>query len=167
MVLTILIFLLFIIAFVFAKIADKKRDKFQFDMLPNEKILQVENDITFFGSNKECRKTGLLYLTNKRLVFFRYKFGFLQFIPLIGSTLVAVFLDKQICWELPVNQIITYHFKPTVIKTNNGTRVGSFGETKFLTINKENVEFDIPLKFTDYTKSDLLVALDTLLSQKA
>ena len=136
-------------------------------MLPNEKILQVENDVTFFGINRRLGKTGILYLTSKRLVFFRYQFGFLQFIPLIGSTLVAVFLDKQICWELPVNQIITYHFKPTVIKTNNGTRVGSFGETKFFTLDKENIEFDIPLKFTDYTKSDLLVALDTLLSQKA
>ena len=166
MVLTMLIFLLFIIAFVFAKIADKNRDKFQFDMLPNEKTLQVEIDVTFFGSHRRFGKTGILYLTNKRLVFFRYQFGFLQFIPLIGSTLVAVFLDKQICWEFPVNQIITYHFKPTVIKTNNGTRLGSFGETKLLTTNKENVEFDIPLKFTDYTKSDLLVALDILLLQK-
>lgn len=166
MVLTMLILLLFAIAFGFAVLSDKKRDKFQFDMLPNEKTLQAENDVTFFGSNKECRKTGLLYLTNKRLVFFRYKYGVLQFIPVVGSTLVSVFLDKKVCWEFPVNQIITYQFKPTVIKTNNGTRLGSFGETKLLTINKENVEFDIPLKFTDYTKADLLVALDTLLSQK-
>jgi hypothetical protein len=163
MVLTIIILLLFVIVFVFAKIADKKRDEFQFDMLPNEKILQVENDVTFFGRNKELRKPGLLYLTNRRLIFFRYKYGFLQLIPVIGNTLTAVFLDKQICWEFPVNQIITYNFKPTVIKTNNGTRIGSFGETKLLTSNKENVEFDIPLKFTDYTKSDLLVSLDKLL----
>ena len=167
MVLTMLILLLFAIAFGFAVLSDKKRDKFQFDMLPNEKTLQVENDVTFFGSNKECRKTGLLYLTNKRLVFFRYKYGVLQFIPVVGNTLASVFLDKKIFWELPVNQIITYHFKPTVIKTNNGTRIGSFGETKLLTINKENVDFDIPLKYTDYSKADLLVALDNLLSQKA
>ncbi|MGF2413583.1 PH domain-containing protein [Ferruginibacter sp.] len=166
MVLTIIILLVFFIAFVFAKIADKKREKIQFDILPNEKILQVENDVTFFGRNKELRKPGLLYLTNKRLVFFRYKFGFLQLIPVIGNTLTAVFLDKQIFWEFPVNQIITYHFKPTVIKTNNGTRVGSFGETKLITINKENVGFDIPLKYTDYSKADLLVALDRLLLMK-
>jgi hypothetical protein len=166
MVLTIIILLLFVIVFVFAKIADKKRDEFQFDMLPNEKILQVENDVTFFGRNKELRKPGLLYLTNKRLVFFRHKYGFLQLIPVIGNTLAAVFMDKKIFWEFPVNQIITYHFKPTVIKTNNGTRVGSFGETKLITINKENVDFDIPLKYTDYSKADLLVALDKLLLMK-
>ena len=64
MVLTGIIFLLFIIAFVFAKIADKNRDKFQFDMLPNEKILQVENDVTFFGINRRLGKTGILYLTS-------------------------------------------------------------------------------------------------------
>lgn len=166
MILIILFVILPLISILIAVFSDKIRDKFFFDKDFNEEILEVEVDVEFLQKNetKEYKK-GLIYLTNKRIIFFKYKYGWLEIIPILGGSLVAVFIDKNTFWQLPIADLSTYHFEGKIVQNQNHTTLLTHGYTTFITKNNEFFKFDIQLDLITKQKSKWLVNLDKLLPQ--
>lgn len=52
-------------------IGNKVRNKFTFDKEPNEEVIEVNDAVKFIKKNNQTIYTdGIMYLTNRRLLFF-------------------------------------------------------------------------------------------------
>ncbi|MFN8282115.1 MAG: hypothetical protein U0U67_02820 [Chitinophagales bacterium] len=167
MALILLFIILPILAIVIAVFSDKIRDKFIFEKQSNEEIIEVEVDVVVLQQNDKNDFTkGLIYLTNQRIIFFKYKYNWLDLIPIIGSSLMALFIDKNSYWQLPLAQLNTYHFAGKVVQNQNHSTVTTHGYTTLITKNNELYKFDIPLDWQTHQKSKWLVQLDKIIAQK-
>jgi len=148
----------------FLFIGGKVRDKFIFEKAINEEIIEVNDATKFLRRNNETQYTeGVLYLTNKRFVFFKYRFGWLGIIPFIGEAFISIFIDKNAVVELPLHQIKNYTFKGTIIYRGNRAS-DQKAITTFYTKQHEEFEFDIyTLLLAENKRPDILDKLDKVL----
>ncbi|HUM52013.1 MAG TPA: hypothetical protein PK431_09365 [Chitinophagales bacterium] len=146
--------------FLFLFIGSKMRDKFVFEKVGNEGIVDVNDAVKFLRRNeKTAYDSGVLYLTNRRLIFFKYRFNWLGIIPFIGEAFISIFIDKNILVEIPLYQIANYTFKGKITYYNN--RSQNEGITTFYTKDGEEIQFDIyTLELINNKKPDILIALD-------
>ena len=80
--------LILIPTFLFLFIGGKVRDKFVFEKVGNEEIVDVNDAVKLLRRNEKKEYTsGVLYLTNRRLAFFKYRFNWLGIIQFIGEAL--------------------------------------------------------------------------------
>ena len=83
--------------FLFLFIGGKVRDKFVFEKVGNEEIVDVNDAVKLLRRNEKKEYTsGVLYLTNRRLAFFKYRFNWLGIIPFIGEAFISIFIYKII-----------------------------------------------------------------------
>ncbi|MBP6660150.1 MAG: hypothetical protein KA174_05675 [Chitinophagales bacterium] len=152
--------LILIPTFLFLFIGGKVRDKFVFEKVGNEEIVDVNDAVKLLRRNEKKEYTsGVLYLTNRRLAFFKYRFNWLGIIPFIGEAFISIFIDKNDPIEIPLHQILDYTFKGKITYNNNNSR--SEGITTFYIKNGEEIEFDIyTLELINNKKPDILIALD-------
>ncbi|MBX7225262.1 MAG: hypothetical protein K1X55_04480 [Chitinophagales bacterium] len=168
MYIIILFIVLPLVSILLAIFSDKIRDKFVFEKQPNEEIMEVEVDVELIQNNNERNyKKGILYLTNQRLIFFKYKFGWLELIPILGSSLAAIFIDKNNYWQLPLFELLTYQFEGKIVQNHNKTTLAAHGYTSIITKSNALHRFDIPLNWQTQQKSNLLLKLDKFISQKS
>ncbi len=149
--------------FLFLFIGNKVRDKFAFEKIANEEIIDVNDAVKFLRRNEKTEYTsGVLYLTNRRLAFFKYRFNWLGIIPFIGEAFISIFIDKNMLVEIPLHQIADYTFKGKITYNNNNSR--SEGITTFYTKNGEEIQFDIyTMELINNKKPNILIALDRVL----
>ena len=106
MALIIISVIVILISALFLIIGGKIRDKFEFDKSKDEVVVEVNDSVKLLRKNNATEYTdGILYLTNKRFVFFKFKYNWLGIIPFIGGAFVSIFIDKDIYFELPLHQI--------------------------------------------------------------
>jgi hypothetical protein len=143
MALIIISVIVILITALFLIIGGKIRDKFEFDKSKDEVVVEVNDSVKLLRKNNATEYTdGILYLTNKRFVFFKFKYNWLGIIPFIGGAFISIFIDKHIYFELPLHQIKHFTYKPKITYHNN--RVGEQeGLTTIYTILGEEFEFDI------------------------
>lgn len=148
--------------------ADKKKDKFFFGMRPDEFISSNVDSVLYYTNDKLIATTGILYITNQRLIFYKYKYKFLGFIPFFGSVLEALFIDKNKVFEIPVDNVLTYQFKKIKYVNQNQTVLDCFCETTVMTKSAGTYKLNIPMSFLEYDleKPELLTHLDLLLQKK-
>lgn len=166
MILILFFIIIPIITIIIAVMADKKKARFFFGMRPDESILASVDSALYYTEDKLVATTGILYITNLRLVFFRYKYKFLGFIPFLGSVIEALFIDKNVVFEIPVNNVYTYQFKKTKYVNQNETVLDCFCEATLITKGTVSYKLNIPMSFLEYDKEkpELLTHLDLLLS---
>lgn len=145
-------------------IGGKVRDNIVIDKANNEKVIDVNDAVKFLGKNKEKKYlNGILFLTNRRLLFYKQRFDWLNIIPFLGEALSTIFINKNIELEIPVHQIMYYEFKPIVINYDKGPAQET-GYTTFFTKQNEEYKFDIyVLDMEDGKIPDILIKLDTVL----
>lgn len=160
MALLIISAIILIPTFLFLFIGGKMRDKFVFEKVQNEEIVDVNDAVKLLRRNEKTEYTsGALYLTNRRLVFFKYRFNWLGIIPFIGEAFISIFIDKNVLVEIPLHQILDYTFKGKITYYNN--RSQNEGITTFYTKDGEEIQFDIyTLELINNKKPDILIALD-------
>lgn len=143
MILIIIAIFIFLLSFVLIFVGNKVRKDFSFEKVPNETVIDINDEVKFLRKNDtKSYESGILYLTNKRLVFFRFRFGWLSVIPFIGDAFISIFIDKDIFVEIPIHQIIRTQFSPKVTYRENGYS-DEQGFTIFLTKQNDEYEFDI------------------------
>jgi hypothetical protein len=149
--------------FLFLFIGGKVRDKFVFEKLANEEIVDVNDEVKFLRRNEKTEYTsGVLYLTNRRFVFFKYRFNWIGIIPFIGEAFMSIFIDKNVAVEIPLHQIGDYTFKGKITYYNN--RSQNEGITTFYMKNGEELEFDIyTMELINNKKPEILIALERVL----
>lgn len=126
----------------FLKMGSKIRDNFVFEKTIGEEIIDLNDAVKFLGKgDKREQLDGILYLTNKRLIFFKYKNYWLSFIPFVGESTISMFIDKSSYWELPLHQIKHFTFKPEITYYNH--RSVEIGRTYIHSSYNEAFEFDI------------------------
>lgn len=168
MFLIILFIILPLVSILLAIFSDKIRDKFVFEKQHNEEIMEVDVDVELIqNNNKRDFKKGILYLTNQRLIFFTYKFGWLDLIPVLGPSLAAIFIDKTNYWQLPLVELLRYQYEGKIVQNHNNTTLAAHGYTSFITKSNAIHRFDIPLNWQTQKKSNLLVKLDKVITQKS
>ena len=167
MILILLFVVIPAITIVFAMQAEKKKAKFFFGMQPDEIIYDTADNVNYTVENKVLNTTGLLYLTGKRFIFFKYKYGFLGFIPFFGKVLEPIFIDEQLVFEIPLSNILTYHFKKTTYVTSrNRAVIGIACDVTVFTKNKEEIKLVIPMADSRSEKPEILMHVDLLLLEK-
>ena len=146
--------------FLFLFIGGKMRDKFVFEKVGNEGIVDVNDAVKFLRRNEKTEYTsGVLYLTNRRLIFFKYRFNWIGIIPFIGEAFISIFIDKNILVEIPLHQIYDYTFNGKITFYNNRSK--EEGITTFYTKDGEEIQFDIyTMELINNKKPDILIALD-------
>ncbi|QQR99227.1 MAG: hypothetical protein IPK18_06920 [Sphingobacteriales bacterium] len=143
MIVIVLFVIVVILSFVFVSLGNKARKNFTFDKTPNENIIEVNEEVKFLRKNDtKSYNSGILYLTNKRLVFFKYRFAWLGVIPFIGDAFISIFIDKNVFVEIPIQQIIRTRFSPKITYREHGYS-DEQGLTTFLTNQNDEYEFDI------------------------
>ncbi len=154
-----------ILTFVFIIIGNKVRDKFIFEKMTNENIIDVNDAVKFLRKNtKNEFESGVLYLTNKRLIFFKYRFNGLSIIPFLGDAFISIFIDKNALVEIPLHQLLYYTFKGKIIYHENRSSE-QLGITIFYTKLKDEYEFDIyTLELINNKKPEILTTLDKVLA---
>lgn len=168
MFLIILFIALPLISIILAIFSDKIRDKFVFEKQHNEEIIEIDVDVELIQNNNESDlKKGILYLTNQRLIFFKYKYGWLDIIPILGTSIAAIFIDKNNYWQLPLVELLTYQFEGKIVQNLNKTTLAAHGYTSIITKSNALHKFDIPLNWQTQQKSNLLLKLDKFISQKS
>ncbi len=152
--------------FLFLFIGNKVRDKFIFEKTTNEEIVDVNDAVKFTRRNEKSEYTsGVLYLTNRRLVFFKYRFNWIGIIPFIGEAFISIFIDKNAVVEIPLHQIADYTFKGKITYHNNRTSQQQ-GITTFFTKQLEEYEFDIyTMELVNNKKPEILIKLDAVLKK--
>ena len=168
MILILLFIIIPAITLILAVIADKKKAKFFFGMRPDESISASVDSALYYTEDKQIATTGILYITNHRLIFFRYKYKFLGFIPFFGSVLEALFIDKNIVFEIPVTHVLTYQIKKIKYVNQNETVLDCFCETTLITKTAGVYKLNIPMSHLEYDaeKPELLTHLDLMLLRK-
>ncbi len=151
--------------FLFLFIGGKVRDKFIFEKTANEEIVDVNDAVKFTRRNEKSEYTsGVLYLTNRRLVFFKYRFNWIGIIPFIGEAFISIFIDKNAVVEIPLHQIADYTFKGKITYYNNRSR--EEGITIFYTKNGEEIQFDIyTMELINNKKPEILIQLDGVIKK--
>jgi hypothetical protein len=153
----ILLIAFFAIIIALAVIADKRKAKFFAGMHPQETISASADKVTFYEPGKVIATTGILYITNQRLVFLRYKYKSLGFIPFIGSLIEAFFIDALPVFEIPLGQVVTYRSKKTVYATNAQRNVRSVqADVSIFTKNNEEYKLNIPMYDSKMEKPEIL-----------
>ena len=149
--------------FLFLFIVSKVRDKFVFEKIENEGIFYVNNTLKFLRRNeKTAYDSGVLYLTNRRLIFFKYRFNWLGIIPFIGEAFISIFIDKNILVEIPLHQIRNYTFEGKITYNNNSSSEECI--TTFYTKDGEEIQFDIyTMELINNKKPEILIALDRII----
>lgn len=153
----ILIIAFFAIIITLAVIADKRKAKFFSGMHPQESISASADMVKFYVTGKIMATTGILYITNQRLVFLKYKYKGLGFIPFIGSLVEAFFIDAVPVFEIPLSQVRTYRSKKTVHVTNTQRNVRSVdADVSIFTKNNEEYKLNIPMQDSKMEKPEVL-----------
>lgn len=132
-----------LITVLFLIVGGKMRDNFEFDKSSDEHVVEVNDSVKLIRKNTKTELTdGIMYLTNKRIVFFKFKYNWLGIIPFIGEAFISIFIDKHIYFEMPLSHIKHLTFKPKITYHNNRTGEEN-GFTTFYTTLGEEFEFDI------------------------
>ncbi len=164
MVLILLFIVLPAIAIILAVIADKRKAKFFFGMRPDEFIQESADGVIYYQEGKVLATTGIMYVTNKRLVFFKYRYKGLGFIPFVGEMLEAIFIDKNVVFEIQIQGLKSYKFQKKVIFGNrNRTVIGVNCAVSLITRYDEIYKLNMPMFDTTKDKPALLYCLDILL----
>lgn len=139
----IVIAIIIVVIILLYNISGKVRDNFKIEMQNNETLIAVNDEVAFLGKNKnKTHINGIMYLTNRRILFFKHKYDWLNIIPFIGEAVVALFIDKNISVEIPVHQIKFYDYKPKITYREHGPTEQN-GYTTFYTKLNEEYDFDI------------------------
>ena len=153
----ILLIAFFVIIIILAVIADKRKAKFFAGMHPQENISASANSVKFYVAGKIIATTGILYVTNQRLVFLKYKYKGLGFIPFIGTLLESFFIDATPVFEIPLARVRTYRSKKTVRVTNTQRNVRSVdADVSIFTKNNEEYKLNIPMLDSKMEKPEIL-----------
>jgi hypothetical protein len=166
MILLLLLIAIPVITFIIAVRADKRKAKFFFGLRHDETIDSSVNSVAYYVKGKRLADTGILYLTNHRLIFFKYRYKILGFIPFIGTYLECCFINKDLAFELPIKDVFTYQAKKTkTINNRNRSVLTCNCATTFFTKLQEEYKVSIPMSFTEYdaAKPLLLTKLDGML----
>jgi hypothetical protein len=158
----ILVGIIILIIILLFYIGGKVRDNIAIDKANNETIINVNDAVAYLGKNKEYKHLdGILFLTNRRLLFYKQRFGWLNIVPFLGEALSSVFIDKNLELEIPVHQITHYLFKPVIHYSNNGFVMKEEGFTTIFTKQNEVFDFDIQaLGMSENKIPDILLKLE-------
>ena len=161
MIFIILFIILPLIAIGIAVFADKKLDKFQIELKANEIVHMKEIDVDIEDILSKSAAKGVLYLTNKKLVLYRYKYEWLEFIPFIGNSIVALSMDTNPKFEILLTDIKNYIFQNKILYRNSRLMYKDCHVNLF---TKSNIEYKliIPLKTVDDERAEILLKLDLL-----
>lgn len=161
MILIILFIIVPLIAFAIAIYADKKLEKFHIDLQPNEIIHMKEIDVDLEDLTFKKSAKGVLYLTNKKIVLYRYKFEWLELIPLLGNSIVSLSMDENPFIQIPLEEIKNYTFQNDILYRNSRL---VYKNCNVRLYSKSNLEYKltIPLKSVDDERAEILVMMDLL-----
>lgn len=143
MILIVIFIIVVLLSFLFVFIGNKARKNFTFERALDEEVMEENDTVKFIRKNNQTMsEDGILYLTNKRLVFFKYRFGWLSVIPFIGEAFISIFIEKNSYIEIPINQIVHTQFSPKITYREHGYSEEQ-GFTTFLTKQNDEYEFEI------------------------
>lgn len=140
---------------------NKIRSQFTFDKEPNEDVLEMNDAVKFVKKNDQTLYIGgIMYLTNRRLLFFKHKHDWLNLIPIIGEAISSIFIDKNVVFQLPLHQLKHFTFQPKITYYNHRVAEQK-GITTFYTKQNEILEFDIyVLGLAEGKAPDILLKLE-------
>jgi hypothetical protein len=162
MILVLLFVAIPVITFIIAVMADKRKAKFFFGLRHDETIDTSVDSVAYYVKGKRLADTGILYLTNNRLIFFKYRYKALGFIPFIGAYLECCFINRNLAFELSLKDVFTYQAQKTKTINRNRSVLACDCATTFFTKVNEEYKVSIPMSFTEYdaAKPLLLTNLD-------